>query len=281
MTTKTYINGVEYDIDMQHDKLYEDILHAKVKRMSRQIRHDAKMSLFMKRIISFMAIAIIGLSAGLIYQMHQLSTLNTNAKASANLYNELQRQYTIICDDYAKIQNDYTELASNLNYTDTVDEEVYEVTSVNSGFVYNSEIPLSSELQEYAYNKCEENGLDYNVFLALIRNESSFNPNAISKSNDYGLCQINICNHKWMRSVFGSDWDPLNPYHSIDASTYILSNLINSYSKINNYHTLLMSYNMGYDGAVKCFNQGIYSSKYSRTIMSYATEYGYSGDGVI
>lgn len=282
MTTKTYINGVEYNVDSQHDSMYEDILRAKVKKMNRQIKHEVQINTFMKYVITVMTVAIIGLCAVMGYQAYQIKQLNANAKASAELYNDLQSRYSDIYDDYTKIQTDYQIIVDNLQYTTSTDEEVAnEETQEESGFVYNEAIPLSSDLQEYAYNKCEEYGLDYIVFLALIRTESNFNANAISKSNDYGLCQINICNHKWMRSVFGSDWDPLNPYHSIDASTYILSNLINSYSKLNNYHTLLMSYNMGYDGAVKCFNKGIYSSKYSRTIMSYANEYGYSGDGVL
>ena len=81
-----------------------------------------------------------------------------------------------------------------------------------------------------------------------------------------------------MREVFGSGWDPMNPYDNIDASIFILSKYIKDYN-CDNYHILLMNYNMGHGNAVECFNSGIYSSEYSRTIMEYAKDYGYSGDG--
>ena len=83
-----------------------------------------------------------------------------------------------------------------------------------------------------------------------------------------------------MREVFGSDWDPMNPYDSIDASIFMLSEYTKDYN-CDNYHVLLMNYNMGHGNAVECFNSGIYSSKYSRAIMDYAKEYGYSGDGKV
>ena len=168
------------------------------------------------------------------------------------------------------------EEGNNIILTDTL----VRYSNESSGFKYNPDIPLSEDIQKYAYNKCQESGIDYSIFLGLMRKESSFNPEVVSKTNDYGLCQINKGNHNWMREVFGSDWDPMNPYDSIDASIFMLSEYTKDYN-CDNYHVLLMNYNMGHGNAVECFNSGIYSSKYSRAIMEYAKEYGYSGDGKV
>lgn len=138
--------------------------------------------------------------------------------------------------------------------------------------------PLSSDIKSYLKKKCDEYGFDYPIMLGLIRQESGFNPNAVSSTGDYGLCQINKTNHKWMKEVFGSDWDPLNAYDSIDASLYILNSLDSSYN-CKNYHILLMNYNLGHGNAKKKFSSGIYSTQYSRNILQYAKEYGYTGNG--
>ena len=219
-------------------------------------------------------------------------------------YTHLQKQYDSLMDNYVNMSLEYGELKAkhafekgdvkvDTNSVETSEESTVvepktvshemEATSVQyslPGFEYNSNIPLSEDLQRYAFQKCKEYNIEYSVFLGLMRKESTFNPSAKSSTGDYGLCQINKCNHEWMKKVFGSDWDPMDPYDSIDASVYILDNYRKTY-KCDNYHVLLMNYNMGHNNAVACFGKGVYSSKYSRTIMDYAKEYGYSGDGTL
>ena len=219
-------------------------------------------------------------------QQKQIDTLQKNYSDVKTKYNEVVESYTKLSAEYAELraelkdkemiedQSAEFEEGNNIVLTDTL----VQYSNMPSEFVYNSDIPLSEDIQKYAYNKCQESGIDYHVFLGLMRKESTFNPEAVSKTNDYGLCQINKGNHSWLREVFGSDWDPMNPYDNIDASIFILSKYIKDYN-CDNYHILLMNYNMGHGNAVECFNSGIYSSEYSRAIMGYAKDYGYSGDG--
>lgn len=253
----------------------DTMMRSQLERMSRELSRKTRECKSARYILNRIAIAAFIVSILLIIQLFVMMNMNKE-------YANLEKQYNSLKSTYVNLSAEYAELQYQMEsmiYSDDPDSTgVQLVTSTTS--IYNSDIPMSRDLQEYAYNKCNEYGIDYNVFLSLIKRESNFNPNAKSKSGDYGLCQINKCNHAWMREVFGNNWDPMNPYHSIDGSTYILNNIINTYN-YKSYHTLLMGYNMGPGGAKKCFNKGIYSSKYSRAIMEQAVEYGYTGDGMI
>lgn len=129
---------------------------------------------------------------------------------------------------------------------------------LDSGYRYD----LPIEYQDYLWEKCKEYDIQeyYTLLLAQIYHESSFNPSAISRTNDYGLMQINVCNHNWLRKQLGIS-DFLNPYDSIDAGVYIMSNYLQKY----NVHKALMSYNMG-EGGMR--NSGLSESTYSRGVIS-------------
>lgn len=125
------------------------------------------------------------------------------------------------------------------------------------------DLPLSEELQEYTYNTCAEYGVDYELVLALMDQESTFRVDVVSATNDYGLMQINKCNHAWLKEELGIT-DFLDPEQNILAGVYILSTF-NNYSDMNK---ILMAYNMGLGGAMECWQQGIYSTAYSREVLS-------------
>ena len=135
------------------------------------------------------------------------------------------------------------------------------------------DIPLSPELQEYTYNRCEELGLvapgvDYQTVLALMSKESGYTADAVSSTGDYGIMQINTVNHTWLREELGIT-DFLDAEQSIDAGTEMLARLSAKYSDP---HKVLMAYNMGEGGAGKLWAQGITSSEYSRDIMARRAE---------
>jgi hypothetical protein len=75
-------------------------------------------------------------------------------------------------------------------------------------------IPLSEELQAYTYRTCEEYGVDYEMVLALMDKESSYRAGVISKSDDYGLMQINTINHETLKDALGIT-DFLDPEQNI------------------------------------------------------------------
>lgn len=58
------------------------------------------------------------------------------------------------------------------------------------------DIELSDELQEYTIGICEEYEVDPVMVFAIMGCESEYQADVISKTGDYGLMQINICNHK-------------------------------------------------------------------------------------
>ena len=265
-----------------------DMSTSKTKQLRRKLIKIQEMNRRLKILCLLMLVMTIALTASFINQQKQIATLQEN-------YSDIKAEYSEVIKSYTKLSIEYAELKSELKDKEMIEKQSAEFEEGNniiltdtlvrysnesSGFKYNPDIPLSEDIQKYAYNKCQESGIDYSIFLGLMRKESSFNPEVVSKTNDYGLCQINKGNHNWMREVFGSDWDPMNPYDSIDASIFMLSEYTKDYN-CDNYHVLLMNYNMGHGNAVECFNSGIYSSKYSRAIMEYAKEYGYSGDGKV
>ena len=135
------------------------------------------------------------------------------------------------------------------------------------------DIPLSPELQEYTYNRCEALGLvapgvDYQTVLALMSKESGYTADAVSGTGDYGIMQINTVNHEWLREELGIT-DFLDAEQSIDAGTEMLARLSERY---DDPHKVLMAYNMGEGGAAKLWAQGITSSEYSRDIMARRAE---------
>ena len=135
--------------------------------------------------------------------------------------------------------------------------------SVNEVPYYD--INLSQELQLYTYTKCADLGIaeDYELVLAMMWQESSYRPNLISGTNDYGLMQINKCNHDWLSEELDIT-DFLDPYQSIDAGTHIIASLLMKYEDP---HKALMAYNYGEAGARSHWNSGTYTSSYSREVI--------------
>lgn len=130
------------------------------------------------------------------------------------------------------------------------------------------DIPLEDKLQEYTFELCEENGLDYELVLAVMEKESRYDEAAISKTNDYGLMQINEVNHEWLEDKLGIS-DFLDAEQNIRAGIYILAWLTGKYEDPNK---VLMAYNNGESGAKKLWQEGITSSRYSRAVIARADE---------
>lgn len=120
-----------------------------------------------------------------------------------------------------------------------------------------ADIPLNDDFQEFLHERCEENNLAYSFIIALISVESNYHSDVISATNDYGLFQINICNHK-------AGVDYLDPYENAEHALSMLGKLSRKYQDVE---TVLMAYNMGEGGAQSLWNQGIYSTEYSRKVL--------------
>ncbi|WP_180953811.1 LysM peptidoglycan-binding domain-containing protein [Bacillus sp. M6-12] len=121
--------------------------------------------------------------------------------------------------------------------------------------IYNPKVPMKKEQQEYLYKLTQQRGLDYKKTLALIKTESTFNPNALGGSN-YGLMQINKVNHASLAKTLKTANKPYDPYINMNWGTYMLSDLYKYWkgrgltgTKLDQY--VWSSYNRGLGGAKK------------------------------
>lgn len=140
--------------------------------------------------------------------------------------------------------------------------EYYEL---ENDFVFTTEIPVTfgEDLQEFTYYLSAAYDIDYTLVLAIISKESAFMPDGISSTNDYGLMQINACNHEWLTEELGIT-DFIDPYENIKAGLFILRGLFEKYDSTSK---VLMAYNMGENGASKLWEQGIFESNYSKDVL--------------
>lgn len=135
-------------------------------------------------------------------------------------------------------------------------------------FVAMRTVPMDAELQKHVYQVAQEYGLDWTLLMAIIQKESRFKADAISATDDYGLMQINHINHGWLSVETGVN-NFLDPYQNVRAGAYMLKQLFDKYQDP---HMALMAYNMGESGAAEWWNQGVYTSQYSRAVISIQRE---------
>jgi soluble lytic murein transglycosylase-like protein len=127
------------------------------------------------------------------------------------------------------------------------------------GFVYSDKIPMSYELQEYTYQKCEERGLEYELVLAVIWRESRFDAGAVNVNRngtqDSGIMQINDVNRAWLSERWGIE-DLMDPYQNIDAGTAMLGGLTDKYGA----HRAMLAYQYGEAGMARKLANGVTTS---------------------
>ncbi len=120
---------------------------------------------------------------------------------------------------------------------------------------------LDPELQSIMEDLCEEYGVPFALAVAVAEQETRFNPDATSSTNDFGLMQINRINFEWLRE---RGIDPLTDAGNIEAGVLILSKALKRYGEIE---LALMAYNCGDTGAKRLWDAGTYSTQYSRQVM--------------
>jgi len=129
------------------------------------------------------------------------------------------------------------------------------------GLPYSEELnkKMSTEVQYYLYEKCEEFGIDYCFALGVIELESQFNETAYNKNTiDRGLMQVN---KQWVDDFQNLGWinkpqDLYAPKTNIKCGIYILSY---SVMKYGNTEQAYAYYNTG--------NPNVKSNAASREVM--------------
>lgn len=128
-------------------------------------------------------------------------------------------------------------------------------------FYFN--VPLSEDLQDYIRSLSEEYEVPMELILAMIEVESSFNPNAVSGTDDYGYMQINSVNFDSLSEELGIT-DFFDPQQNILCGTYIISQHLKATD--GDITKALMRYNNGPTGAKRLWEQGIYSTHHTDKI---------------
>ncbi len=152
------------------------------------------------------------------------------------------------------------------------------------GIIYEGELPvewdcgdlnfvplnvsMDEDLQEFVFYLSTAYEMDFTFVMALIQHESCYDASAISATNDYGLMQINTINHPYLKETLGIT-DFLNPYDNIRGGMFILRKLFEKYEEPNK---VLMAYNMGETGASRLWEQGIFESNYSNSVLEIQRE---------
>jgi soluble lytic murein transglycosylase-like protein len=150
--------------------------------------------------------------------------------------------------------------------------EVPQVISLSNEKRFYDAVPLAPRLQNYIIGQCDQNDIPKEIVFALAWKESTFNPAASSTTRDHGLFQINEINFEHLSEKFEVDDIIGNIYDAefnTDCAIQLLRECINEFGT-SDWHTVLMAYNMGRTGARNALKQGIYSTKYSRAILTYA-----------
>lgn len=184
-----------------------------------------------------------------------------------------QKEVQALNDEICRLNVQVTELASeNQSLSATLHKSNEKLrlfvddTEVHAAEPTYYDIPLSKELQLYTYTRCVDYGIPehYELVLAMMWQESNYTPDIVSATDDYGIMQINACNHEWLSDLLGTT-NFLDVYQNIDAGTYIISKMLLKYG---DEHKALMAYNMGENGAALNWDAGIYTSSYSREIIA-------------
>lgn len=172
-----------------------------------------------------------------------------------------ERENTIVT------KNETAEFSPNNSAEETTTPAPEELEPERENIIYrmvteSEEGQLAVEYQDYLWEICKKYDVTeyYTLFLAQMWHESRYETDVISKTNDYGLAQINVCNHDWLSDTLGVT-DFLNPYQGIECCVYIMSDYLNKY---NDVQMALVCYNRG-ESAVK---NGTYSTSYSRCIIN-------------
>lgn len=132
------------------------------------------------------------------------------------------------------------------------------------------DVPLKKETQEFIYCLSYGYNIDFSLVMALIETESGFNVEAVSRTNDYGLMQINQANHEWLKERL-SITDFLDAKQNIRAGVFVLRKLFEQNG--GDVNKVLMAYNLGQAGAEKLWKQGIHSTAYSEKIIKRQIEF--------
>jgi hypothetical protein len=125
-------------------------------------------------------------------------------------------------------------------------------------FTDNNWYSMDKDLQEYTYDLCVEYGIEdyFTLLLSQFYAESRYDPKAISGTGDYGIGQINKCNHARLKKELGIT-DFLNAKQGVLCTVYLMSDYLTEFDTADE---ALVYYNTGRHRS---------SNPYSKRVMKF------------
>lgn len=127
---------------------------------------------------------------------------------------------------------------------------------------YRSDVPLSIKEQGCLYAVCEETGVDYELALAIIKQETNFRNVTGDNGNSYGYMQIQPRWHQSRMERLGVT-DLMDAESNFRVGCDYLAELLSKYTV----EEALTAYNSGSAG----------QSEYATSVMGYMEEYRWNG----
>ena len=116
---------------------------------------------------------------------------------------------------------------------------IFSVSKIALNLIY----PIKYE--EYVEKYSKEFGIEQNLVYAIIKTESSFNPDAVSSANAEGLTQITPETFEWLKTKLGEenkDLSLFDPETSIKYGAFFISYLLNEFGDTD---TAVAAYHAG------------------------------------
>lgn len=130
------------------------------------------------------------------------------------------------------------------------------------------DVPLDPDVQEFIYYLSKGYNIDFTFVMAIIQQESGYQTDAVSNTDDYGLMQINKVNHGYITETLGVT-NYLDPYENVRAGMFILRKLFEKYETPEK---VLMAYNLGESGAKALWDKGVFETNYSKSVQRIQSE---------
>lgn len=215
-------------------------------------------------IISVLIVIGLCVHAWIFYQVPEEAEETTAQRA-----NELKVVKTAN-PNVVKIGEQLIDLKAELRYIpdETIPEETTAEPTQNIQNYYD--IPLDHETQDFMFQECSRYNIPSSLIVAIMETESGFRADVISKTNDYGLMQINACNHEWLSNALGVT-NFLDAKQNILCGIYILK-LHLDYCN-GDIRKALVCYARGQGGAQKLFDQGIFETDYTKDLLERAEKW--------
>lgn len=105
--------------------------------------------------------------------------------------------------------------------------DVKEIKRIKAKSRPEIDVPLTSELQDYIWDVCQEYQVSYELILAVIMIESEFKSDVVSYNNSsLGLMQLNKNTYPILAKELNiKKFNPFNPKHNVKAGVYYLSQI--------------------------------------------------------